>query len=87
MNRDEILSRILALFREQFEIKDPGPDEDLREVYEFDSIDAIELLREIELMLGFKLTREEKKMAMDIRTINQILDYVGTIRAGRAAAA
>ncbi len=87
MKRDEIRSRILKVFREQFEIKDPGPDEDLRELYEFDSIDAIELLREIEIMLGFKLTREDKKRAMDIRTINQILDYIDSIVAGRAEAA
>ncbi len=87
MKRNEIQSRILQVFREQFEIKDPGMDEDLRELYEFDSIDAIELLREIEIMLGFKLTREDKKRAMDIRTINQILDYIDSIVAGRAEAA
>jgi acyl carrier protein len=87
MKREEIQSRILKVFREQFEIKDPGLDEDLREVYEFDSIDAIELLREIEIMLGLKLTREDKKKAMDIRTINQILDYIDSIVAGRVEAA
>lgn len=84
MTRDEIRSRILKVFREQFEISNPGLDEDLREKYEFDSIDAIELLREIELLLGFKLTREDKKRAMDIRTINQILDYIQSIASGRA---
>lgn len=84
MKRDEIKSRILQVFKEQFEIKDPGLDDDLRELYEFDSIDAIELLREIEVMLGFKLTREDKKKAMDIRTINQILDYIDSIVASRA---
>ncbi|RJR28837.1 MAG: acyl carrier protein [Desulfobacteraceae bacterium] len=83
MKRDEIQSRILRIFKEQFEINDPGLDEDLRELYEFDSIDAIELLREIEVMLGFKLTREDKKRAMDIRTINHILDYIDSLRAGR----
>jgi acyl carrier protein len=83
MKRDEILSRILQVFRDEFEITNPGLDEDLRELYEFDSIDAIELLREIELMLGFKLTREDKKRAMDIRTINQILDYIDSIVAAR----
>ena len=83
MKRDEIQSRILRIFREEFEIRDPGLDEDLREKYEFDSIDAIELLREIEIMLGLKLTREEKKKAMDIRTINQILDYIDSIVSSR----
>ena len=51
----------------------------LRETHEFDSIDAIELLREIEILLKTQLTQDEKKAAMDIRTINQIVDYVETI--------
>ena len=48
MTREEIHSRILKIFLEEFEIENPGPDDDLREVHEFDSIDAIELLGEIE---------------------------------------
>ena len=76
MNRDEITKEILRVFEEQFEIENPSMDDDLREVHEFDSIDAIELLREIELILGVQLTRDEKKAAMDIRTIDQIVDYV-----------
>ncbi|MGA3114417.1 MAG: phosphopantetheine-binding protein [Syntrophobacteraceae bacterium] len=76
MTRDEIQARILKVFSDRFEIDDPGLDADLREVYEFDSIDAIELLREIELMLGTTLTLNQKKGAMRIRTINQIIDYV-----------
>ncbi|GAG83944.1 unnamed protein product [marine sediment metagenome] len=76
MTRDEIKSEIIRIFSEQFEIENPGLDDDLRETYEFDSIDAIELLREIEILLGSELTRAEKKDAMEIRTINQILDYI-----------
>ncbi len=76
MTRDEIQARILKVFSDRFEIDNPGLDEDLREVYEFDSIDAIELLREIELMLETTLTLNQKKGAMRIRTINQIIDYV-----------
>lgn len=76
MTKSEIVTAILKIFSDQFEIEDPGLDDDLREVYEFDSIDAIELLREIEVLLGTQLTREEKKAAMDIRTINHIIDYV-----------
>ncbi|MFZ1985029.1 MAG: phosphopantetheine-binding protein [Desulfatitalea sp.] len=85
MTRDEISARILKIFSDRFEIDQPGLDEDLREVYEFDSIDAIELLREIELMLGTVLTREEKKGAMEIRTIDQIVDYVVALAAIRPA--
>lgn len=79
MTRAEIYANILKVFADRFEIDHPGLDEDLREVYEFDSIDAIELLREIELMLGTALTIEQKKAAMGIRTINQILDYVAAL--------
>jgi acyl carrier protein len=83
MEREEIKTQIIRIFREQFEIKDPGIDEDLREAYEFDSIDAIELLREIEILLGSPLTRTEKKAAMEIRTINQILDYIERLSSTR----
>jgi acyl carrier protein len=86
MRRAEIKSEIIKIFRDQFEIENPGLDEDLREVYEFDSIDAIELLREIEILLQSELTRAEKKKAMDIRTINQILDYIEWLSLRRAKA-
>ncbi len=76
MTRDEIISHILQIFRKEFEIENPGLDDDLREEHEFDSIDAVELLLQIEKMLGSELTQEEKKQAMDIRTINQIVDYI-----------
>lgn len=76
MTRDKIKSEIIRIFSQQFEIEDPGLDDDLRETYEFDSIDAIELLREMEILIGSELTRAEKKNAMEIRTINQILDYI-----------
>jgi acyl carrier protein len=85
MTREELTGKLLDIFSRQFEIDQPGLDEDLREVYEFDSIDAIELLREIEILLASRLTREEKKTAMDIRTINQIVDYVQDLAMARAA--
>ncbi len=40
MTRDEITDRIIAIFRDEFEIENPGMDDDLREKYTFDSIDA-----------------------------------------------
>ena len=83
MTRDEIKSEIIKIFRDLFEIENPGLDEDLRETYEFDSIDAIELLREIEILLGSELSLEEKKKAMEIRTINHILDYIEGLRLTR----
>jgi len=83
MRRDAIKSAILKIFEENFEIEAPGVDDDLRDGYEFDSIDAIELLHEIEIMLDTQLTRAEKKNAMEIRTINQIVDYAEALAAGR----
>ena len=83
MTRDEIKFEIIRIFSEQFEIENPGLDDDLRDGYEFDSIDAIELLREIEILLGSELTRAEKKNAMEIRTINQVLDYIELLTQSR----
>jgi acyl carrier protein len=87
MTRQEIEGEILSIFRREFEVENPGMDDNLREAYGFDSIDAIELLLGIEKLLGFDLTQEEKKQAMDIRTINQICDYIERIAQARAAAA
>lgn len=87
MTRQEIEQEIKDIFLREFEIENPGLDDDLREKYEFDSIDAIELLLEIERMLGSELTQEEKKQAMDIRTINQICDYIERIIQARKTAA
>jgi len=83
LNRKEIESKIIQIFRDEFEIENPLPDEALREVYGFDSIDAIELLAEIEEFLGSSLTHDEKKQAMEIRTLDQIFDYVERMAATR----
>ena len=84
MTRDEITLKIIRIFRDQFEIENPGLNDDLRDAHEFDSIDAIELLREIEIMLDSELTQDEKKNAMEIRTINDILDYIELLSAARS---
>jgi acyl carrier protein len=64
MTRDEIITQILQFFRKEFEIENPGLDENL---------------------LGSELTQEEKKRAMDIRTINQICDYIESLAKVRPA--
>jgi acyl carrier protein len=84
MTRQEIEREIKNIFQREFEVENPGMDDNLRDAYGFDSIDAIELLLEIEKLLGFELTQEEKKQAMDIRTINQICDYVENVSRTRA---
>jgi len=87
MTREAILNWLLSIFKNEFEIDAPGLDDDLREAHGFDSIDAIELLREIEEMLGCELSQEQKKAAMErIRTLNQIVDYVEGLVAASAGA-
>jgi acyl carrier protein len=83
MTRDQITDAILEIFRREFEMENPGLDDDLRETGDFDSVDAIELLLEIERLLKSELTHEEKQMAMEIRTIRQVIDYVGLMAAKR----
>jgi len=83
LEREFILNELFRIFNEKFEIKNPGTDDDLREDHEFDSIDAIELLVEIERILGFSLSQEQKKMGMDDRKINQICDYIQKMESAR----
>ncbi|MCG6880999.1 MAG: phosphopantetheine-binding protein [Deltaproteobacteria bacterium] len=84
MNRDDIKTNILKIFETEFEIIHPGVDDNLTEEHDFDSIDALELLGEIEKMLGSELTRQEKKDSMEIRTVNQICDYVVSLAQKRS---
>lgn len=83
MQRDVLQEKILTILTDDFEFSQPGPTDNLRDDHGFDSIDAIELLGKIELLLGFTLTREEKEKAMAIRTINDILDYIEAIASSR----
>jgi acyl carrier protein len=84
MTRDELKEKIVSILVDDFEFDQPGLDDNLRDEHGFDSIDAIELLGKIELMLGFSLTRKEKEAAMSIRTINDILDYIEKIQRDHA---
>lgn len=83
MTRDVLQEQILTILVQDFEFQQPGLNDNLRDDHGFDSIDAIELLGKIERILGFALTREEKEKAMEIRTINDILDYLERIQQGR----
>ncbi len=71
-----IVDKILEIFKEEFEIISPDLNANLKEKYEFDSIDAIALLEYMEKMIGSELTYEEKKQTLEIRTINQICDFI-----------
>lgn len=85
LTREEIKSALFRLFEEEFEIVNPGLEDSLRDDHGFDSIDAIELLREIEILLETELDRDEKEGAMEIRSINQIIDYIEFLMKKRAA--
>jgi len=76
MTREKLRSEIIAICSREFEMENPDPDDDLREKFGFDSIDGIELLIQIEKMLKTQLTQEEKKQSLNVRTINQVCDYI-----------
>ncbi|MDQ1270361.1 MAG: acyl carrier protein [Thermodesulfobacteriota bacterium] len=84
MDREEIQATIINFIETNFEMSDVGLDDDLNAVHGFDSIDAIELLREIETLMKTKLTRDEEEAAMTIRTVNQIVDFIEKAMAERA---
>ena len=86
MTRQDIENELRKIFLRDFEIENPELDANMREAYGFDSIDAIDLLLEIEKYLGSELTQEEKKQAMDIRTMRQIIDYIEKMAARREKA-
>jgi len=79
MTREQIVASIVKLLEEEFEIVNPDLDANLTEKYEFDSIDAIALLEHVEDIIAAPLTQAEKKEAMEIRTINQICDFIDGI--------
>lgn len=76
MNREQIIEKIVTLLKDEFEIECPDHDMNLTEEFEFDSIDAIALLEHVEDFIGFPLSQDDKKRAMEIRTINQICDFI-----------
>jgi len=84
MEREEIQTTIINFIETNFEMSDIGLDDDLNAVHGFDSIDAIELLREIETLMKTKLTRDEEETAMTIRTVRQIVDFIEKAMADRA---
>jgi acyl carrier protein len=83
MTREQVVATIVKLLEEEFEIVNPDLDTNLTEKYEFDSIDAIALLEHVEDIIASPLTQAEKKEAMEIRTINQICDFIDGIQEKR----
>ena len=85
MKREEIEQKVFEILKERFEIAQPDPNANLRETYNFDSIDAIELLAAVEDMYGEELSQELKKQALEeISTVKQVIDMVERIAKGKA---
>lgn len=76
MTRKDIEEKVKDIFSSEFRIADVDFEADLGDEYDFDSIDAIDMLVVIEQYLGSELSVEEKKQAIEIRNCNQICDYI-----------
>lgn len=78
MTRAEIEDVLLKVLEEKFKIRDPDRDQNLFEHYDFDSIDALEMLETLETRHGMRLSLEQKKQLFEHRTINQLTGYLET---------
>jgi len=82
MTRLEIEQKVLGTLAEDFEIENLNKDASLVDVYEFDSIDAINLLGSIEetFSLNEPLTIQEEREAMTFflsnATVNQLITFI-----------
>lgn len=75
MTRAEIEQVLLSVLERKFDIKNPDRFAPLSD-QGLDSIDALELLIELEEKHGVKLTQTEKKDLFEHRTIDAIADYI-----------
>jgi len=76
MTRAEIEDVLLRVLEEKFKIRDPDRDKNLFEHYDFDSIDALEMLETLETRHGLRLSLEQKKQLFEHRTINQLTGFL-----------
>ncbi len=82
MNRCEVEEKIIKALKEEFKLDHIQVDESLVDQYEFDSVDALNLLTAIEQVFEFKkpLSIQEERRAMEMlmvdSTVNHIVDYV-----------
>ncbi len=76
MTRDEIEQKLLTVLREKFKIVDPDRHAVLSDKYELDSIDALEMLTDLEDRHGIVLTQAQKKELFEHRTIDAIVTCI-----------
>ncbi|MCB2186714.1 MAG: acyl carrier protein [Deltaproteobacteria bacterium] len=76
----EVLEAYIREFlAREFEIIDPGRDENLPERYDFDSIDALELITALEDHFRVTLTVAQKKQLFQYRSIAGICGQLAEI--------
>lgn len=76
MGPDEIDRIVRAVLRAKFKIEGVDPDAVLSEAYDFDSIDALEMLGALEDDHGIVLTQRQKKALYDHRTLRSIVHFL-----------
>lgn len=84
MNRKEIEVKVIQILLDECEIENPGLDENLKDIYAFNSIDLVGIIIEVEQLLGSNLSRDEKEQAATILTLRDIIDYVEEIAKRRS---
>ncbi|MBN2194743.1 MAG: acyl carrier protein [Polyangiaceae bacterium] len=82
MTREEIENVLLNVLAKKFKINKPDHDKNLFEHYDFDSIDALEMLEDLETRHGFRLSLDQKKQLFEHRSINQLTRYLETALKG-----
>jgi acyl carrier protein len=79
MDRQEILKTIKDILSEEFEIDkdDISPESHLFEDLELDSLDAIDLLIDMERKFGIKIDNERAKT---LQTVDDVIDFIIDLR-------
>ena len=78
MDTNELYSRIRAILIDQFEVEESviSMDANLYDELEIDSIDAVDLLVQLKVMTGKKISPEAFK---EVRTIANVLDALAEL--------
>lgn len=83
MTHDDILNQLKAILQDNFEI-DPAritPEANLYEDLDLDSIDAVDLVIQVQDLLGAKVSPEQFKTARTVEDVIQIVLQLHTERA------
>jgi acyl carrier protein len=76
MTREQIEEILLKVLRERFHIENPDRHAVLSDAYDLDSIDALEMLTDLEDTHGIVLTQTQKKELFEHRTVDAIVGCI-----------